>query len=84
MPMAKNSRSLYEWRIRCFIEEVEGPTDWVNSMVMIIKPNGKLQICIDPHDLNKAIKREYYPMRTIDKIITRMPNATVFSVNSEF
>lgn len=62
------------------IEKVAEPTDWVNSMVTIIKPNGKIRICIDPRDLNKAVKREYYPMRTIDEIITRMPNASVFSV----
>ena len=42
------------------IEKVEEPTDWVNSMVSIVKPNGKLRICIDPRDLNKAVKRDYY------------------------
>ena len=62
------------------VEKVEEPTDWVNSMVTIVKPNGKLRICIDPCDLNKAVKRDYYPMSTIDKIVTRMPNAKVFSV----
>ena len=30
------------------------PTDWVNSMVAVVKPN-KIRICIDPRDLNKAI-----------------------------
>jgi len=56
------------------IEKVEEPTDWVNCMVMIVKPNGKLRICIDPHDLNRAVKHDYYPMTTIDEIFTRMPN----------
>ena len=49
-------------------------------MVTVIKPNGKLRICIDPRDLNKAIRREYYPMRTIEEISARMPNAKYFSV----
>ena len=62
------------------IEKVEEPTDWVNSMVTIVKPNGSLRICIDPRDLNKAIKHEPYPMSTIEEIVTRMPNAKVFSV----
>ena len=44
-------------------------------MVTIVKPNGSLRICIDPRDLNKAIKRE-----PIEEIVTRMPNAKVFSV----
>ena len=49
-------------------------------MVTIIKPNGSLRICIDPRDLNQAIKREPYPMSTIEEIVTRMPNVKVFSV----
>ena len=36
------------------IEEVNEPTDWVNSMVVVEKPNGKLRVCIDPQHLNKA------------------------------
>ncbi|RXN16535.1 dynein heavy chain axonemal [Labeo rohita] len=55
------------------------PTDWVNSMVTVLKPE-KLRICIDPQDLNKAIKREHYPLRTIEEIVAEMPNAKVFSV----
>ena len=58
------------------IEKVEAPTEWVTN----IKPNGQLRICIDPCDLNKAVKREYYPMRTIEEVVTRMPNARCFSV----
>ena len=78
-------RSKVKTELKCMeqlnvIERVHEPTDWVNSMVTVIKPNGKLRICIDPRDLYKAIKREYYPMRTIEEIITRMPNAKVFSV----
>ncbi len=35
--------------------EVE-PTDWVSSLVVTEKPNGKLRVCNDPHHLNKALK----------------------------
>ena len=45
------------------IEKMDELTEWVNSMVAIIKPSGKLRICIDPRDLNKADKREYYPIK---------------------
>lgn len=40
----------------------------------------KLRICLDPQDLNKAIKREHYPLRTIEENVAEMPNAKVFSV----
>jgi hypothetical protein len=32
------------------------PTPWVNSMVIVIKQNNKVRICMDPRDLNKAIQ----------------------------
>ena len=62
------------------IERVQEPTDWVNSMVTVVKPNGKLRICIDPRDLNRSIRREHYPMKTIEEVTSCIPNAKVFSV----
>ena len=29
------------------------PTPWLNSYVIVKKPNGSLRICLDPTDLNK-------------------------------
>lgn len=58
------------------------PTDWVNSMVTVTKPN-EVRICIDPKDLNTAIKTEHHPLRTIEKVVAEMPNAKFFSVLDE-
>ena len=33
----------------------------------------------NPRDLNEAIKREYYPMPTIEEVASRLPEAAVFS-----
>ncbi len=33
------------------IVQQKEPTDWVHSMVTVIKPNGKLRICMDTKDL---------------------------------
>ena len=40
---------------------VSKATNWVSSMVTVVKPN-KLRICIDPKDLNRAIKLPHYPL----------------------
>ena len=37
------------------IEHVTEPSDWVNSLVVVEKPNGQLRICLDPKHLNRAI-----------------------------
>ena len=47
------------------IKKVTKPTEWVSSIVIIEKKDGKIRVCLDPKDLNKAIKREYYPMKTV-------------------
>jgi len=60
------------------IAPVSEPTEWVSQMVAAKKKDGSLRIFIDPRDLNKALKRPHHPMRTVEDVASRMPNATVF------
>ena len=65
------------------ITAVSGPTDWVNSIVCNIKDTDagkKVRLCLDPKDLNKAIKREHYYTRTIDEILPQLHGKKYFSV----
>ena len=62
------------------LAKVTKPSDWISSMVAIRKPSGKLRICIDPKDLNQALKRSHYPIPTIEEVLPRLSNAKVFSV----
>ena len=55
------------------------PTDWVNSMV-VSSQGEKIRICLDPADLSKAVKREHYPIPTVEEIVAKIPDATVFTV----
>ena len=61
------------------IAQVEEPTEWVNSLVVIEKPNGALRICLDPRDLNKVLKREHFQLPTWEEISTRIVNAKYFT-----
>ena len=38
------------------IKEVRKHTEWINSIVPVKKPDGSLQLCLDPKDLNQAIE----------------------------
>lgn len=65
------------------ITEVTEPTDWVNSIVCNVKdtPLGKkVRLCLDPRDLNKSIRREHHPTRTIDEILPLLHGKKYFSV----
>ena len=61
------------------ISRIEEPTDWVNQMVWERKPSGSLRICINPRDLNKAVKREHYQLPTREEIEAEMGGAKYFS-----
>ena len=62
------------------IQPVSKPTPWISSMLAVPKKNGKIRICLDPKDLNKAILRENYPIPTIEDIASRLHGAKVFCV----
>ena len=69
------------------IEKVDHPTDWVNSLVIVQKKGGGLRLCLDPRDLNRAVRREHYQLPTIEEIASRQSGNKVFSVldaNSAF
>ena len=61
------------------IAKVKEPTDWVSSIVVVEKKNGKLRICIDPKDLNENLKRAHYPLPTFEEILPELGGARVFS-----
>ena len=61
------------------IEKVDHPTDWVDSIVLVEKSDGSICICLDPKDLNKAIKREFTQLPTPEEIMSMMARATRFS-----
>jgi len=44
-----------------FIRKEQYPS-WVANIVPVTKKNGKIQICIDFHDLNVACPKDEYPL----------------------
>ena len=79
-------RKLEEMAVYGIIRKVNQPTDWVSSMLAVSKPSSeadgetKIRICLDPRDLNVAIRREHFPMPSIEEIATRLNGAKLFSV----
>ena len=55
------------------------PTPWVSSLTYPKKANGKLRICLNPKDLNKAIICENHKAPTLEEIAHILMGATKFS-----
>ena len=62
------------------IAKVTEPIDWVNSMVVVHKTEGDLRVCSDLTDLNKAIKRPFYPVPTLDDVTRKLSGSRHFSL----
>ena len=60
------------------IEKVEGPTTWLNPVVVAPKPNGKIRLCVDMRQANRAVIRERHVIPKIENILTELHGATVF------
>ena len=56
------------------ITEVHEHTEWINSIVPVMKEDGSLRLCLDPKDLNKAIKINQWYARTLDDIFQNLHN----------
>uniref|UniRef100_A0ABM0MBB2 Uncharacterized protein K02A2.6-like n=1 Tax=Saccoglossus kowalevskii TaxID=10224 RepID=A0ABM0MBB2_SACKO len=76
---AKLKAKINEMERKGIIKKVTKSTDWISSIVVVLKPN-KLRVCLDPRDLNRAIKRPKYQMPTLDEILPKLSDAKVFSI----
>ena len=61
------------------ITPVNEPTDWVSALVVVEKPNGNRRVCLDPRNLNKAIKREHRRLPTATDVSQEMAIAQYFT-----
>ena len=61
------------------IEKVEGPTPWLNPVVVVPKSDGDIRLCLDMRRANEAVVRERFPIPTVDEILHDMNGSTVFS-----
>ena len=60
------------------ITKEANPTEWISNMVVVAKP-GKIRICLDPRDLNKALQRPKYQMPTLEEVLPKLSKAKVFT-----
>ena len=75
----KLSTKLEEMERDGVIKKVEDPTEWVNPMIIVNKPDGSIRICMDPKRLNSAIKREHFQLPTMEELTLEMNEAKYFT-----
>ena len=54
--------------------------EWLNSFIIVKKPNDSWHICLDPTDLNKEIIRTVCNAQTMDGVVHKLKDAKFFAV----
>ena len=62
-----------------FIYPVED-SEWVSSVVVTPKKNGKWRICVDYKPLNAATKRDHFPLPFQDEILNEVAGHETYTV----
>ena len=61
------------------ISHVDEPMDWVSSITYIQKANGKIHLCLDPHDLNEAICHDHHKTPTVEEVTHKFTHSHFFT-----
>jgi hypothetical protein len=69
--------------IASFIKLVEEAT-WLLPIVVVLKKNGKMKICVDFRKLNATIKKDPYPLPFTDEVINIVTGHKVYTFLNGF
>ena len=75
----KLSNKLDELEKLDVIEKVNEPSEWISPVVVVLKPNGDIRLCVDMRQANQAVKRVHHPTPTIDELLQDMNESKFFS-----
>lgn len=82
IPPAKLARVVEEidrLEARGIIRKVES-SEWLNPVLAVPKPSGKLRICMDARDLNKLTKKNAYPQQNANRILSLIGKLKYISI----
>ena len=66
-----------------FLLVVEYP-EWMANVVPVPKKDGKVCVCVDFHDLNKASPKDDFPLPHIDMLVDSMTRHSMLSFMDGF
>lgn len=80
LPLLKKvEKEINRLRALDVIEPVDEPTDWCAPIVVVPKASGDVRMCVDLTRLNQAVKRELYPMPTVEGTLGKISEGNIYS-----
>ena len=62
---------------------LEYPT-WLANIVLVLKKDGRIRVCVDFRDLNKASLKDDFPLPYIDILVDNIAGHALLSFMDEF
>ena len=59
--------------------DISEASDWVHTLVIVIKPNGKLHVCLDPRTFNSVLCHNVHNAKRFVDIISKVKGFKYFS-----
>jgi len=66
-----------------FLEVVKYP-QWVSNIVVVPKKEGKIRVCVDFRDLNRASPKDNFPLPHIDMLVYNAAHSSIYSFMDGF
>ena len=63
----KNQHGCKQWKTKFL--EVVNDTKWLANIVPVPKKDGRIRMCVDYQDLNKACLKDDFPLPYIDTLV---------------
>ena len=57
----------------------EGPSGWISPLVVVLKSDGDVRVCVDMRRANEVIIRERRPIPRVEELLHDLNGSTVFS-----
>lgn len=54
--------------------------EWISNIVLVIKINGKLRVCIDFKSINVATAKDEYPIPVVDLLVDIFSSHVIMSI----
>ena len=64
--------------------EVIVDTQWLANVVPVPKKDGRVWMCVDYRDLNKAYSKDYFPLPHIDTLVDSVAFSALYSFMDGF
>ena len=59
-------------------------SEWMPSIVIVLKKNGEIRVCVDYWKLNIATKKDHFPLLFIDTVLDNVADQQLYSFLNGF